>query len=408
MISITDLKKKIGEAYKKACETTETKVNKALIRFFEEGDPGKQKFNLIFRGNHKLNFSSRLSDTDIILLTNVLEPYVNYIAHIDLSYNHITDHGAASLAKLLSQIPKLESLNLQGNSIEIDGAKDLAASIKDNTALEYINLNNNEIQTDGVLQLIHILFINKNLKELHIADNKINHDGISGIMSVLGWHNNTLEVLNLDNAHYDSIGQEIAIHIAKMLQSNQGLEKLSLRKHDINSEGLYIMTEHLLDNNRLRILDLSCNKLNFKGCEALGKFLLGENCVLESLNLSNNRTGHYGAKALALALSKNRTLIHLDMTTNDIDDDGLRMLGECLYENTNLVSLKLYWNHFGQSSLRVFHDLRYNFKREEDMNVLYYFDFDTYEVDGKLQMCFVENEIPYDVKVARPYYVEDI
>jgi len=75
------------------------------------------------------------------------------------------------------------------------------------------------------------------------------------------------------------------------------------------------------------VLDLSCNKLNFKGCEHIGKFLLGENCVLESLNLANNRTGVHGAKAMALALSKNRTLIHLDMTTNDIDDDGLRMLG---------------------------------------------------------------------------------
>lgn len=91
------------------------------------------------------------------------------------------------------------------------------------------------------------------------------------------------------------------------------------------------MTEHLLDNNRLRILDLSCNKINFKGCEAIGKFLYGANCVLESLNLANNRTGHHGAKAIATALSKNRTLRHLDMTTNDIDDDGLRMLGEALY-----------------------------------------------------------------------------
>jgi Ran GTPase-activating protein (RanGAP) involved in mRNA processing and transport len=407
MQSIRDVKEQLAKAYKDACEKTKTKLNRALNRYLEEVDTGKSTLDIIFRGNNKVNFSSRLSDQDLILLCSILEPHVTRIGHIDLSYNHITDHGAISLGKLLA-LCKPISLNLQGNSIEIDGAKAIAEAIKENTTLEYININNNNIQTDGVLQIVHVLFVNKNLKALHLADNKINHDGISGIMSVLGWHNNTLEVLELDNAHYDSIGQEIAIHVAKMLQSNQGLEKLALRKHAINSEGLYIMTEHLLDNNKLRVLDLSCNKINFKGCESLGKFMLGENCVLESLNISNNRTGHYGAKSMALALAKNRTLIHLDMTTNDIDDDGLRMLGESLYENTNLVSLKLYWNHFDQSSLKVFHDLKYYFKRDEEFAVQYYFDFDTYLVDGKLQMCFVENDIPYDVKVSKPYYVDDI
>jgi len=299
------------------------------------------------------------------------------------------------------------SLNLQGNSIGVVGAKAVATSIRKNQTLEYINVNENNIQNEGVLQMIEILFESKKLRELNIADNKIGHDGLAGIMSVLNWNNYSLEILNIDNAAYTSIGQEIAIHIAKMLQTNKGITKLSLRKHDLNCDGIYVITEHLLDNKKLRVLDFSANKISFKGCEAIGKYLIGENCMLESLNLSSNKTGHYGAKAMALALSKNRTLIHLDMTRNDIDDDGLRMLGESLYENGNLTSLKLYWNNFDQGSLKVFHDLKYNFIRDEDYQVQYYFDFDTYIVDGHLEMCYVDNEIPYNVKVSNPYYSED-
>jgi Ran GTPase-activating protein (RanGAP) involved in mRNA processing and transport len=406
MLKSSDIKAKLFLAYQDACQKTKTKANKSLNRYLSDPEGDNPGISIIFRGNHKLNFTSRLNDQDVILLCNILEPFASSLLHLDLSYNLITDNGAVSIGKLIAQT-KLLSLNLQGNAIEIDGAKAIADSIKENISLEYINLNYNNIQTDGILQIIHVLFVNKNLRALHIADNKINHDGISGIMSVLGWHNSTLEVLELDNAHYDSIGQEIAIHVAKMLQSNQGLEKLALRKHAINSEGLYIMTEHLLDNNKLKILDLSCNKINHKGCESIGKFLLGDNCVLESLNLANNRTGHYGAKYMAMALAKNRTLIHLDMTTNDIDDDGLRMIGESLFENSQLVSLKLYNNHFDQSSLKVFHELVYNHKKDEEFATLYYFDFDTYWVDGRLQMCFVENVIPYDVKVSKPYYVDE-
>lgn len=132
-----------------------------------------------------------------------------------------------------------------------------------------------------------------------------------------------------------------------MLQSNRSLEKLSLQKHNFNCDALYTITEHLLENNRIRVLDLTANRISFKGCEAIGKYLSGEYCVLQSLILASNRTGHYGAKAIGNALSKNRTLVHLDMTRNDIDDNGLKMIAESLENNNILISLKLYWNHFG-------------------------------------------------------------
>ena len=132
-----------------------------------------------------------------------------------------------------------------------------------------------------------------------------------------------------------------------MLQSNRSIEKLSLQKHAFNCDAIDTITEHLLESNKLRVLNLTANKISFKGCEALAKYLCGEYCVLESFILASNKTGHYGSKAIAQALSKNRTLIHLDMTTNDIDDNGLKMLAECLETNEYLVSLKLYNNNFG-------------------------------------------------------------
>ncbi len=78
---------------------------------------------------------------------------------------------------------------------------------------------------------------------------------------------------------------------------------------------------------------MSCNKIAFNGCESISDILTSKYCVLESLNLSSNRIGHYGAKAIAQALSKNRTLIHLDLTRNDIDDNGLKMIAESLETN---------------------------------------------------------------------------
>ncbi len=122
------------------------------------------------------------------------------------------------------------------------------------------------------------------------------------------------------------------------------------------------------------MLDLSANLIGFQGCEALAKYLTCKYCELRSLVLASNRTGHYGAKAIARAVARNRSLVHLDMTRNGIDDGGLKMLADALEVNDTLRSLKLYYNDFGESSLREFHKLS---KRHSN----WFWDFTTYIVD---------------------------
>ena len=84
--------------------------------------------------------------------------------------------------------------------------------------------------------------------------------------------------------------------------------------------------EHLLENRTLRVLDLNTNEISFKGCEAIAKYLKSDNCELESLHLATNKCSDYGAKAIADALSQNKSLVHLDMTHNKINDFGLTFI----------------------------------------------------------------------------------
>lgn len=217
----------------------------------------------------------------------------------------------------------------------------------------------------------------RSLEELNLGDTGLDIDGVICVTSVLNWNNSSLRALSLDSPEYKSIGQECAIHFAKMLQVNRGLEKLSLRKNQLNCDAIYTIKQLCLENNRLRVLDLAANKIAFKGAEAIHDILTSKFCVLEALNLSSNRLGHYGAKAISQALAKNRTLVHLDLTRNGIDDNGLKMLAESLETNDSLVSLKLYFNDFGQQSLREFHKLAKRMER-----VTTYWDFTTYVVDN--------------------------
>ena len=148
-----------------------------------------------------------------------------------------------------------------------------------------------------------LLFTHDKLLSLNLGNNKIDHDGIIGILSVLNSSNYTLEELNIENPVYKTICQSVAIHFGKMFQNNVGLQKISMRKHQLKDDGVYIIMEHLLENTSLKVLDLNCNNISFRGCEAIAKYLKSENCSLESLHIANNQCSDYGAKAIAQAVA---------------------------------------------------------------------------------------------------------
>ena len=97
---------------------------------------------------------------------------------------------------------------------------------------------------------------------------------------------------------------------------NTKVEKATGELNQIENELYLSGLEHLLENNTLRVLDLGANEINFKGCEAIAKYLKSENCSLESLHLANNKCSDYGAKSIAQAIAVNKSLIHIDMTYN--------------------------------------------------------------------------------------------
>ena len=385
----------IVKEYKELCKELSEKPYNPFIESIEENE--EANLDLILRGNDKLNFKNRVKDTDLLVITTHLTTYGHFIEHIDLRYNQITDEGASYLAKLLKICPNIVTLNLEGNDIKSDGATQIADALKSYDRLISINLNGNCIQTEGSMSITELLFTNQKLVQLDLGNNEIDHDGMIALSSVINCSNYTLEVLNIDNPRYRSIGQETAIHFGKMLASNVGLQKLSIRKHKLRCDGIYIVMEHLLENSTLKVLDLNANEISVQGMQAISKFLKQENCVLESLHLANNRASDLGAKAIAQAMAINKSLIHIDITYNNINDDGLCRTAESLLHNQTLLSFKLFGNHFGQDSMELFFHLFNNPRENENP---WYPDFVVYLVDEHFDMAYVETQLMLDIYVT--------
>ena len=85
MTDINETRKIIVDKYASLCEKITHEPNRSLVRYLSNPVPKSFYLDIIFRGNDKLNFSNRLADRDIILLTSALDGYENvcFFIYID-------------------------------------------------------------------------------------------------------------------------------------------------------------------------------------------------------------------------------------------------------------------------------------------------------------------------------------
>ncbi|KAL8180583.1 UNVERIFIED_CONTAM: hypothetical protein K2H54_029122 [Gekko kuhli] len=81
--------------------------------------------------------------------------------------------------------------------------------------------------------------------------------------------------------------------------------------------------------------------------------LAGCLCTVEDIDLSENRLGIKGAKALSAVLQENTTLVTLKLSGNELNDQAAKYLAGALLTNNKLESLDLSHNAFGESAGEV-------------------------------------------------------
>lgn len=116
--------------------------------------------------------------------------------------------------------------------------------------------------------------------------------------------------------------------IALIRKKDPTVTSLDLRGCQIDSAEVIILMAELKENPIITHLDLSLNKIGDEGAKALAR-----NATITHLNLSYNEIGDEGVKALA----RNAAIKDLDLERNYIGDEGAKALAR----NTAITHLKL-------------------------------------------------------------------
>eukprot|EP00930_Biecheleria_cincta_P057262 TRINITY_DN43232_c0_g1_i1.p1 TRINITY_DN43232_c0_g1~~TRINITY_DN43232_c0_g1_i1.p1 ORF type:complete len:953 (+),score=140.32 TRINITY_DN43232_c0_g1_i1:61-2919(+) len=251
---------------------------------------------------------------------------------------------ALSTALQEAEMPTLKRLDVAYNQIDRTGAEALAGLLRcSRCMLQWLSVSQNRVGQEGADAIASSLVENKELKELRMGTNDLGPDGVKGLAQALK-RNTTLESLHL---RHNSIADNGAQHFGEALPAMMGLQCLGLVQNSIGDAGAEVLSEGLTRNQSLTSLELDQNVIGDRGAKCVAEGLAKHACSFKRLLLAHNQITDEGADELAKLLKCHRDLRELHLQQNCIGWaggehawGGLR-LAEALGENNVLETLVL-------------------------------------------------------------------
>jgi len=281
------------------------------------------------------------------------------VTSIDLYSNSLTAASTAFLIDIITHL-KPHTLSLGQNCFDSRLGDILAAAIK---TVKKLDLKFSKFSTNELSRISKIVSC---LEELDICWNELGDWGtiilLEGITKVKFSNQNqtvhsSVAAGNPSQNLVEGNSEMPYCHATNMCylsstvfvpaELSSTLRVLEISCNKIGVTGIRAISMALLYNTSIEVLAISSNQVNYKGAEAMA-IAISNNKTLKELHIGANLLGDAGAVELLGAGSKNTTLKVLDISNNLINDVGAIAIAECLKVNNSLEVLKMGRNNIGQ------------------------------------------------------------
>eukprot|EP00931_Biecheleriopsis_adriatica_P110745 TRINITY_DN8503_c0_g1_i2.p1 TRINITY_DN8503_c0_g1~~TRINITY_DN8503_c0_g1_i2.p1 ORF type:complete len:832 (-),score=192.70 TRINITY_DN8503_c0_g1_i2:98-2548(-) len=282
------------------------------------------------------------------------------LQRLDLCHNRIGDPGAAKLAGVLLQCPRLLQslllLDLSKNEIGDMGASSLAETLPSLRHIQSLGLDSNFIGDEGACRLAGALPCCTGLQQLILGRNEIGDPG-AGELALAMPHCTSLQLVDLSENEVSDIGAE---RLAAVLPQCGTLQRFDLARNFVGDRGALRLAATLPNCPQLQDFGLGGGEVG----EILGGGRIGDDGAgllasallrcehLCRLDLSENQIGDCGTAQLAAAMPHCGRLAELDLCRNRIADSGAGRLAEAVPRCGHLDWLRLLGNPLGDGGER--------------------------------------------------------
>ncbi|XP_021028470.1 NACHT, LRR and PYD domains-containing protein 4F-like isoform X2 [Mus caroli] len=261
--------------------------------------------------------------------------------------------------------PSFTLNKLVANNVHFFGDNHMFFELIQNCSLQYLDLGCSFLTHSEVKLLCDILNQAEcNIEKLVVSHCKLSPDDCKIFGSVL-MSSKTLKVLNLA---YNNLNQGISLLCKALCHPDCILEYLVLANCSLSEQCWDYLSEVLRQNKTLSHLDISSNDLKDKGLKILCRALTLPYCALKSLYLNNCQITARGCQDLAKVLRNNQNLKCLHISNNKLKDTGMMLLCKAIkHPNCHLEDLRLEACEITGASNE---DLRYAFMQCETLQMI--------------------------------------
>ncbi|XP_032225803.2 protein NLRC5-like isoform X3 [Nematostella vectensis] len=315
-----------------------------LFLHYTDGIPDQFTKALASSPIRKLGISCRLGAGDI---EKALVSMLSRTTLQSLSlFDGIDEANFGNLIESLRNNVTLSEICIESDGFGDSCAIKLAEILSDNTSLTDVRIDRTILGSTGVTSLANALKVNKTVRTLGIDGGNMTSEAGRAIGEMLR-HNTTVTSLFLRGGRLgDSGARGIAIGLAQ----NTTIAQLSKAHSSIGTAGIKAITKVIQNVTRL---NLSSNPVGYDGVKAIARLLVKSCSRLKFLFLDHCNIDEFGAKELAIALSRNSCLEELSVACNDINDEGMCALAESVASNETLQVLYITYNNVGQNGKKV-------------------------------------------------------
>ncbi|XP_022103215.1 leucine-rich repeat-containing protein 74A-like isoform X2 [Acanthaster planci] len=183
---------------------------------------------------------------------------------------------------------------------------------------------------------------------------KVIHEGVSDEESDSGWDTD-LEIEEDSKESYDATGRraytqackEIGVvpvsHFLRHITTN----KISMKHHGLGPLGAKAIAIPLVTNTSVLTLDLEDNWIEGEGAGYIAE-MMKENCYISDLNLAGNKMRSKGAKVVGEMLNDNTSIRKVSVAGNDFKDRDAQPFADAMKINYRLKELDLSHNEFAE------------------------------------------------------------
>ncbi|KAM3918082.1 NACHT, LRR and PYD domains-containing protein 12-like [Leptodactylus fuscus] len=273
-----------------------------------------------------------------------LVPGLHNLQDLSLAMNDLPDTCCTQLASVIRNNRSLKKLDLSYNCLSGPHFSDLMAALSSPACrIQELRLAGNHLSDTSCTQLASVIRNNRSLKILGLSYNRLSGPHFSDLMAALSSPDCRIEELQLGN---NDLPVTSCTQLASVIRNNQSLKILDLSKNRLSGPHFSDLMAALSSPAcRIEELHLAMNDLPDTCCTQLASVIRNNRSLMKLVLSDNSLSGPHFSDLMAALSSPACRIEELHLGSNDLPDTSCTQLASGIRNNQSLKILDLSNNH---------------------------------------------------------------